>query len=409
MYNKKPPLRVLETFSGIGAQHKAIKIINKKFNNFIFEVVSNVDWDARANISYAAIHKNLEKEYKKILKKNNLNTEEEIDSFLKQFNFSLNSKTPSIITRKDYYFKKLLAASVLLTNNKVDITKLDPKILEKESIDLLTYSFPCQGLSIANMGRAKGILDEGSTSNLIWEIYRILKESDTKPKYLLMENVKNLLSNNFKDQYDLWKKNLDELGYNTFTITINAKDAGSIQKRERVFAISFRKDIKINIKDDNDFKKEIELLMSKENLDFRKRKERFLKTFDLSNVKKEESLKASINNTPSRLRIIDTQKVINENKDYLINTVTTKQDRIPCTGIIELKTENSKKLDYRFITPREAFALMGFYDEDFDNLKNLYNKNILTTESLYRQAGNSIVVEAIQHIFEFIAMVEAKQ
>ncbi|AXE60941.1 DNA (cytosine-5-)-methyltransferase [CpG DNA methylase] [[Mycoplasma] phocae] len=97
-------------------------------------------------------------------------------------------------------FKKYLVAATLLQNNQIDITSLDSKIIDKHKIDLITYSFPCQGLSIANMGKAKGIKNTESTSSLVWKIYWILKNAEHRPKFLLMENAKNLLSPKFLEQ-----------------------------------------------------------------------------------------------------------------------------------------------------------------------------------------------------------------
>nr|WP_318032950.1 DNA cytosine methyltransferase [Mycoplasmopsis cynos] len=166
----KKTIRILETFSGIGAQNKAITNINLERGEKVFDIVATTDWDARANISYAAMHHDLKINYKKILKQHNLTDVYRINNFLSNFSISLNSKKESKILLKDLLFKEYLSASILLSNNQVDITKLDPEILNKNDIDLVTYSFPCQGLSVANMGRAKGINNQESTSNLVWQI-----------------------------------------------------------------------------------------------------------------------------------------------------------------------------------------------------------------------------------------------
>ncbi|MGX9372715.1 DNA (cytosine-5-)-methyltransferase [Mycoplasma sp. 3398] len=398
-------INILETFSGIGAQNKAITNINKLRNKDVFKIVATADWDARANISYATMHHNLHDNYLKILANNNLTAELQVNEFLKQFCLSLNSKTPAKIKSKSLKFKKYLAASILLSNNQVDIRKLDPNILKKHNIDLVTYSFPCQGLSVANMGRAKGINNDESTSSLVWQIYRILSNSYHKPKYLIMENVKNLLSQKFMTEYQKWVAFLDELGYKTFTTVINGLDAGSIQKRERVFALSVLKNIYTPFSNDFEFRDFINKINQAKKLSLEQRKERFKNIFDFrSNTK--ENIDMLINNTPSRLRMVNTQKIINDSKNYIINTLTTKQDRIPCTGIIKCKNNNKAKLQYRFISPREAFMLMGFGKEDYDKIKLFYDEGILTKESLLKQAGNSIVVEAITSVFNAVEEIE---
>ncbi|MGZ9413289.1 DNA (cytosine-5-)-methyltransferase [Mycoplasma sp. 480] len=404
--SSKKIINVLETFAGIGAQHKAITKINKEKK--IFEIVSTVEWDARANIAYGLIHNSLDKKLKKILKNNNLTSEEEINKFLLNFTISLDSKKPAKIISKDYEFKQLLAASIILSNNNVDITKLDPKIIQEKDIELITYSFPCQGLSIANMGRSKGINDDKSTSSLIWEIYRILKGASKKPKYLLMENVTNLLSKKFKPEYEKWLSVLEDFGYKTFTTTINSINAGSIQKRERVFALSVKKEIKTPFNDDKSFKEFVDNIAFKNKLSLNQRKKVFEKIFNFD-LNYSENLDVLMNNTKSRIKMVKTQKIINKSENYIINTLTTVQDRIPCVGIIEHKNNLEHKLDYRYITPREAYKLMGFSDQDFNKLKPYYEKNILTKESLYRQAGNSIVVEAIENLFKVIKIIEKGQ
>ncbi|WP_337903441.1 DNA cytosine methyltransferase [Mesomycoplasma ovipneumoniae] len=249
-------IKVLETFSGIGAQAKAIANFEKGKKKF-FEIVATVDWDARSIITYAQIHHNVLSDVDKILKKNQLSSPEKINFFLKKFELSLDSKRPSQITRKDLTFKKILVASIIKSNNLGSITNLNVEEINRLAPDFVTYSFPCQGLSIANMGRANGIFDKNSTSSLIWNVYSLIKGMSVKPKYLLMENVPNLISKKFINQYKKWKETLENEGYKTFTATLNGLNFGSIQKRNRVFAISFLKEIKTPFASDLEFEKYI--------------------------------------------------------------------------------------------------------------------------------------------------------
>lgn len=102
----------------------------------------------------------------------------------------------------------------------------------------------CTDISIA--GKQEGIIKGKTRSGLLYEVERLLdiaKGSNTLPKYLLLENVKNLVGKQFKPQFDKWIDFLDSVGYNTYYRVINAKDCGIPQNRERVFAISIRKDI----------------------------------------------------------------------------------------------------------------------------------------------------------------------
>lgn len=106
--------------------------------------------------------------------------------------------------------------------------------------DLWTYSFPCQDISVA--GKGAGI-KEGTRSGLLFEVERLLNvasESGTLPKYLLLENVKNLVSKKFKADFDRWLSFLSSLGYTNYWQILNAKDYGIPQNRERVFCVSIR-------------------------------------------------------------------------------------------------------------------------------------------------------------------------
>lgn len=119
------------------------------------------------------------------------------------------------------------------TFNLGDITKI--KIEDVPDHDLFTYSFPCQDISVA--GKQAGF-DKGSgtRSGLLWECERII--SSKKPKYLLMENVKNLVGKKFMGGFQEWIDYLESVGYSNYWQVLNAKDYGIPQNRERVFMVS---------------------------------------------------------------------------------------------------------------------------------------------------------------------------
>lgn len=139
--------------------------------------------------------------------------------------------------------------------------------------DIWTYSFPCTDLSVA--GKGEGMVNKcecgyswpidfsdsndalicpecgrtvsrSTRSGLLGQVQRLLsvaKSENTLPRYLLLENVKNLVGKKFKPQFDAWVSWLDSIGYNTYYKVLNAKNYGIPQNRERIFAISIRKDI----------------------------------------------------------------------------------------------------------------------------------------------------------------------
>lgn len=125
--------------------------------------------------------------------------------------------------------------------NLGDITKLDEKSLP-DDIDLITYGFPCQDISLA--GHQKGLLNEDGSktrSGLFFDALRIIEH--TQPKVAIAENVKNLTAKKFSEQFSIVLNSLDEIGYNNYWQVLNAKDYGTPQNRERVFIISIRKDM----------------------------------------------------------------------------------------------------------------------------------------------------------------------
>ena len=107
-------------------------------------------------------------------------------------------------------------------------------------VDLIMHGSPCQSFSKAGKGEG-GDIGSGTRSSLMWETVRIVEK--IKPKYVLWENVKNLLSKKHRHNFDSYLEKMEELGYKNFYQVLNTKDYGIPQNRERVFTISIRKDI----------------------------------------------------------------------------------------------------------------------------------------------------------------------
>lgn len=119
------------------------------------------------------------------------------------------------------------------THNYGDISKIDWSSVP--DFDFLTYSFPCTDIS--NAGKRKGLAEgSGTRSSLIWECRKAIESK--RPKYLLMENVKNLVSKSFIPYLKEWLIFLYRQGYSNYTKVLNAKDFGVPQNRERVFMVS---------------------------------------------------------------------------------------------------------------------------------------------------------------------------
>ena len=140
------------------------------------------------------------------------------------------------ISEIDKYALKVYESLHGGTPNFGDIKHIDrlPKA------DLWTYSFPCTDISIS--GRMDGF-EKGSNTNssLLWEVQRLLEVANKEnelPRYLLLENVKNLISKRFKTYFNEWLEFLENLGYKNFYKVINSKDYGIPQNRERIFMLS---------------------------------------------------------------------------------------------------------------------------------------------------------------------------
>lgn len=123
--------------------------------------------------------------------------------------------------------------------NLGDISKIDWS--QAPDFDLFTYSSPCQDFSAAGLQRG-GQEGSGTRSSLLWECKKVI--SIKKPKYLLFENVKALVSEKFIKQFYLWCDWLTGQGYNNYCQVLNAKDYGVPQNRERIFVVSVLDDSK---------------------------------------------------------------------------------------------------------------------------------------------------------------------
>lgn len=174
---------------------------------------------------------------------------------------------------------------------------------------------------------------------------------------------------------------MERLGYENKYEILNAMDFGIPQKRERIFVVS------ILGNNSFDFAK-LEKTQTRDISEFLEK--------DASNLYevRQESMLRYIRGEPKNNNFRGRLKVI----DKFAYTISTKQVRIPNSGIIDLG--NGK---YRYLTERECFRLMGFDDEDFDTLRAIYKQRKGTTSSiLYKQAGNSIVVDVLEAILKEI-------
>ncbi|BDS75648.1 site-specific DNA methylase [Streptococcus pneumoniae] len=249
-----------------------------------------------------------------------------------------------------------------------------------EKIDLLMHGSPCQDFSRSGLKKG-GTKGSGTRSSLLFETIRIIEEMNIKPKVVLWENVKGVLDRNLRASFFHYLKEMERLGYESKYEILNAMDFGIPQKRERIFVVSILENNPF------DFVK-LEKTQARDISEFLEKD-----TSNIYEVRQESMLryirgKPKNNNFRGRLKVID----------KFAYTISTKQVRIPNSGIIDLC--NGK---YRYLTERECFRLMGFNDEDFNKLKAIYlGRKGKLSSILYKQAGNSIVVSVLEAILKNI-------
>lgn len=264
-------LRLVELCSGIGAQAKGLEHTGL----FQVESVATADLDKEVVVSYAAIHCGLTNEL--IESYENYPSKEEMAAELtaKRLGYDFKNDKPydwyKLSRKKDKTkgIEKYWLADHLSHNlgDMMQVTALP-------DCDFLTYSTPCQSLSIA--GHQDGLkwtcqdcgheydpaaysVEEryvcpicgsehvkSTRSGLLYEVERLLvtaKQNGNLPKYLLMENVDALVSKKYIDSFNDWLARLENLGYHSYYQVINAKNAGVPQNRKRIFVFSILKEI----------------------------------------------------------------------------------------------------------------------------------------------------------------------
>ena len=412
---------VVELFSGIGSQARALERLGFKIT-----VQATCEWDVHAFTAYDAIHSKGNVASDKITEINHWSRKELIKK-LSEYNLSFDGKRPSSKNTLEYYDTKILRVimgSIIRNNNLIDISSVKGEMMP-DNTDILTYSFPCQDLSNVGAfhGYNKGIdRNSGSRSSLIWQVGRVLFEmkdcGKRLPKYLIMENVPTLLSGRHKPNFELWIKELDDLGYISKYVPVNAKNYGLPQNRPRLLMISVYAggDIKLKEKLKNYFcawgDNEDKILYDYKNSIYYKElylNELLRIPLDPSSKFWMEALECTPNNTPSRKKIWDANpKIVNEEgvltDDKFIRTITTKQDRHPNSGNIWFHSGIPGRANFRYLTPRECLLFMGFTDDDYDKMNNLNNlcgdnKKILPRDKIIRLAGNSIPIQMLEGFF----------
>ena len=228
------PVRLIELFAGIGSQAKALQNLGVDFEKWVIS-----EWEVNATKSYKAIHcENDNTDYSKGL------NQKELINALFSMGISNDGKEPMTlkqVARKNEKWLKNTYNAYKATHNISNLMLASGRDLNIVNvvnyIYILTYSFPCQDLSIA--GKQAGMKKGSKTrSGLLWEVERLLKESENLPQVLIMENVTQVHNKKNLADFKKWVECLEDLGYSNYYADLNAKNYGVPQNRNRCFMVS---------------------------------------------------------------------------------------------------------------------------------------------------------------------------
>ena len=239
-YKITKPIRLIEFFSGYGSQALALKYLGVPFEHWKI-----CEWAVKSIQAYKDIHFTDDNiDYLELQPYSD--KEKWLTSWLFEKRISSNyneSMTKEQVMRLSTEQKKKIFNNIVATNNLVNIQQVkgeDLKIVDKDKYDyILTYSFPCQDLSLA--GKGKGMSDTSTRSGMLWEVERILtecKKLGTMPQILLMENVPQVHGTNNVQDFNKWQLRLEKLGYKNYFQDLIATDYGIPQTRNRCFMVS---------------------------------------------------------------------------------------------------------------------------------------------------------------------------
>ena len=349
-------LRVFEAFSGVGAQRMALRNINKEY-----EIVATSDIDENEILSYYYVH-----EFPK--KNKSKTTFQKKKKYLVEKGIYNKTKINNIPNDK---IDKVYNAMVT-TNNLGDITKI--KVNDIPMHDLFTYSFPCQDIS--SVGKNKGLdEDSGTRSSLLWECKKVIEE--IRPKYLLLENVKNLTTGKNKKNFDLWLDYLKEQGYENYWKIFDAKDYGIPQRRPRVIVVSKYGKSKTNLIKDNE--------IGQKNIT------------DIIDFNQEDWIKFKPK-AQVRGEVKENEYAFLDDRDWKMNGVMIGKycstQRAGRSGLKIIKNIDGELYERR-LNALECCRLMGFDDKDYYNMK----KGNLSDNAIMKVCGNSIVVNVLENVF----------
>lgn len=231
------PIRLIELFAGYGSQALALKYLGVPFEHWKIS-----EWAVKSIQAYKDLHFfDDNTDYSEQL------TVQEIRARLygKISSDYVKPMSDERINRMAEKRLRTIYNNMQATHNLGSICTVKGSDLQITETDeycyILTYSFPCQDLSVAGKGAGMA-KDSGTRSGLLWEVERLLTECGEVPQVLIMENVPQILSAKNRPHFELWQNTLEVFGYKSEVQVLNAKDFGVPQNRKRCFMVSVPKE-----------------------------------------------------------------------------------------------------------------------------------------------------------------------
>ncbi len=357
-------IKLATVFSGIGSVEHALKQLNVD-HKLVFACDNG--------------EREIKESFDDIMSfcKKNMYTNDQVNTYVKGLYSQTNKKN---------YVKETYMANYDLKEEDwfEDIRFIDGKKYQNENIDLFVGGSPCQSFSIS--GKRAGLKDARGT--LFYDFARMVKE--LQPKVFIYENVPGLLNHDGGKTFKIITEIFESLGYSWKWQKLNAKDYGIPQNRYRVFVVGFRKDLNI---DDFDFPAKKPLITTvKDYLESEPNHKYFLGEKGFKWCTSEKSLKkrVSINKDIARTEAANQQ--FNWCGDKVFYPIEEVKWAISDDRVYKGEYDGVKGV-LRKLTPRECLRIMG-YDDSF--------KIVVNDQQMYRQSGNSIVVNCMKSIVEKI-------
>ncbi|SPT93207.1 DNA cytosine methyltransferase [Bacillus tequilensis] len=274
------------------------------------------------------------------------------------------------------------------SKNLGDIKSVVPSSLPE--FDLMTYGFPCTDVSVAKV-RGEGL--KGEESSLLFDALRIAEFS--KPKYMIAENVKNLIGKHREGFEDMLRR-LEKMGYNNYWSVLDAKDFNIPQERLRVFVVSIRKDI-----DDGSFS----FPSPRPDLKGASCWWNFLDVSNTRNITKRQQRAIDVAKGKIQDPSVKIEGEINFDRTVISHRTSglrfqSNPHHPTITSYYGTGGGNFTVLAHKGklggITPKQCLLLMGFDSEDYEKLISAG----ISKSTIYIMAGNSIVVNVLEDIFK---------